>query len=431
MKNNWGFLKEFLFFCCFLFVLTGQNLVDGIAAIVGQHVILKSDVAQLVQMTAMEQRLDPRTNVKELEELQSRVVESLINQKLILEIAEVESIEVEDREVDQAVEQYIAQSVAQAGSEERLEGMLGKRLSELRREWWPDMREQLIAERYQGQLFGDVVVTRDETVVFYNKFKDSLRTVPTSYNASHIYLPIKPGEESLGLAFSLADSLRGAIVLGSDFSRLAETFSEDPGSAKQGGVLGFVGRGTLVPVYERIAYSLKPGEISPVVKTEFGYHVIETVEILGDKINTRHILITPKASPKDEDRIYSKALAIKDSIETIKDFSLFAKKYSEDVSTKDSGGRLGWIDSERFPVEAIKLVLPELGVSICSTPITAEEGFHLLFISEVREGGKPSLKTHWAEIEGLAMAEKKNDRFQDWLIKASSTIYVENFLKIE
>tara|TARA_B100000686_G_scaffold58884_1_gene63324 strand:- start:8557 stop:9852 length:1296 start_codon:yes stop_codon:yes gene_type:complete len=428
MKSISFLLRRFLFVCSFLFVLTGQNLVDGVAAIVGEHVILKSDVAQLVQMTAMEQRLDPRTNTKELEQLQSRVIESLINQKLILEIAEVESIEVEDREVDQAVEQYIAQSIAQAGSEERLEGMLGKRLSELRREWWPDMREQLIAERYQGQLFGDVVVTRDETVVFYNKFKDSLRTVPTAYNTSHIYLPIEPGEESLGLAFSLADSLRGEIVGGSDFSRLAELYSEDPGSAKQGGVLGFVGRGTLVPAYERIAYSLQPGEISPVVKTEFGYHVIETVELLGDKINTRHILITPKSGPKDEDRTYSKALALKDSIKTIKDFSLFAKKYSGDASTKDSGGRLGWIDSDRFPVEAIRLVLPELDVSVCSTPITAEEGFHLLFVSEVRVGGKPSLETHWAEIEGLAVAEKKNDRFQDWLMNASSAIYVENLL---
>ena len=414
------------FFLCF--TLTGQNLVDGIAAIVGEHVILKSDVAQLVQMTAMEQRLDPRTNIKELEELQARVVESLINQKLILEIAEVESIEVEDREVDQAVEQYIAQSVSQAGSEERLEGILGKRLSELRREWWPDMREQLIAERYQNQLFSDVVVTRDETVVFYNKFKDSLKTVPTSYNANHIFLSIKPGEESLGEAFALADSIRREIVGGSDFALLAERFSEDPGSAKQGGVLGFVGRGTLVPEFERVAYSLNPGETSGVVKTEFGYHVIETVEILGDKINARHILITPKAGPKDEDRAYSLGLTIKDSVQTLKDFSLFAKKYSEDISTKDSGGRLGWIDSERFPIENIRKVLPRLDVSVCSNPITVESGFHLLFISEVRKGGKPSLQTHWAEIEGLAVAEKKNDRFEDWLERATSSIYVENFL---
>ena len=121
----------------------------------GQHVILKSDVAQLVQMTAVERRLDPRFDIEKLEQLQEQVLQSLVNQKLILEIAEVESIEVEDREVDQAVEQYIAQSVSQAGSEEQLETILGKRISELRRMWWPDMREQLIAERYQGQLFGE------------------------------------------------------------------------------------------------------------------------------------------------------------------------------------------------------------------------------------------------------------------------------------
>ncbi|HIA00038.1 MAG TPA: hypothetical protein EYN68_11050, partial [Candidatus Marinimicrobia bacterium] len=149
MKNK----KPGLFFVLFGagLLLSGQNLIDGVAALVGEHVILKSDVAQLVQMTAIEQRLDPRLDMDKLEKLQKQVLQSLINQKLILEIAEVESIEVEDREVDQAVEQYLAQSISQAGSEEQLEKILGKRVGEIRRMWWPDMRDQLIAERYQGR----------------------------------------------------------------------------------------------------------------------------------------------------------------------------------------------------------------------------------------------------------------------------------------
>ena len=142
-------IKRVLFFLFFLFLVgkSQENLIDGIAAIVGEHVILKSDVAQLTQMTAVQQNLDPRFDVEKLEKLQKSIVTSLINQKIILEIAEEESIVVEDREVEQSVEQYISQSVAQAGSEENLENMLGKNVNELRREWWEEMREQLITEK--------------------------------------------------------------------------------------------------------------------------------------------------------------------------------------------------------------------------------------------------------------------------------------------
>ena len=408
--------------------LSAQNLIDGVAAIVGEHIILKSDLAQIVQMTAVEQRLDTRFDVDKLELIQSQVLESLINQKLILEIAEVESIEVEDREVDQAVEQYIAQSVGQAGSEERLESILGKRISELRREWWPDMKEQLVAERYQGQLFGDVVVTRDEVFVFYNDYADSLEEVPTVYNSSHIFFRARPGGESRKKARFLLDSLRGEILSGSDFARLASLYSEDPGSAKRGGELGFVNRGTLVPAFEQVAYTLGPGEVSDVVETEFGYHIIEAVEILGDKINARHILVTPKVSTADEDSIYALALSIGDSVDSEDRFSTMARRYSDDASTGDSGGRLGWVDPQRFPVEAIAKVLPGINVGAPSPPITTDDGFHLLYVHEVRKGGTPTLETHWAEIEGLALAQKKAKRFSGWLKDASSTIYVENFL---
>ena len=413
---------------CFSVFLSAQNLIDGIAAIVGEHVILKSDLAQIVQMTAVEQRLDPRLDVGRLEKIQSQVLESLINQKLILEIAEVESIEVEDREVDQAVEQYIAQSVGQAGSEERLESILGKRLSELRREWWPDMKEQLVAERYQGQLFGDVVVTRGEVFVFYNNYKDSLKAVPSVYNSSHIFFKARPGGESRGEARSFLDSLRSEVLAGSDFAHLAGLYSEDPGSAKRGGELGFVNRGTLVPAFEQVAYTLGPGEVSDLVETEFGYHIIEAMEILGDKINARHILITPKVSDADEDSVYAFALSVRDSVGSDDLFAVMAKQHSDDASTSESGGRLGWVDPQRFPIEAIAKVLPTIDVGTSSPPINTDDGFHLVYVHEKRDGGLPTLESHWAEIEGLALAGKKTKRFNSWLKEASSTIYVENFL---
>ena len=412
----------------FGFLFSGQNLIDGVAAVVGQHVILKSDVAQLVQMTAVERRLDPRFDIEKLEQLQEQVLQSLVNQKLILEIAEVESIEVEDREVDQAVEQYIAQSVSQAGSEEQLEAILGKRISELRRMWWSDMREQLIAERYQGQLFGDIAVTRDEVVVFYNNYKDSLGTIPTLYNSSHIFIKSRPGGKSRAVSRNLIDSLRQQIIGGEDFAQLAEQFSQDPGSARNGGELGFVSRGTFVPAFERVAYELNPGEISRLVETDFGYHIIEVLEVMGDKVNVRHILVSPTVSVADEDSVYAFASFVRDSIKTEEDFSRLAKNHSDDISTKEAGGRLGWVDPNTFPIEEIGKVLLSLEVGIPSPPVTTKDGFHLLLLHEVKGGGTPTLETHWSELEGLALARKKGRRFNVWLKEASASIYVENFL---
>ena len=421
--------------CCFLFLgfgfsllFSSQNLIDGVAAIVGQHVILKSDVAQLVQMTAVERRLDPRFDIEKLEQLQEQVLQSLVNQKLILEIAEVESIEVEDREVDQAVEQYIAQSVSQAGSEEQLEKILGKRVRELRRMWWPDMREQLIAERYQGQLFGDITVTRDEVVVFYKNYKDSLGTVPTLFRASHLFIMSRPGGKSRDVSRNLLDSLRQRIEGGEDFARLAEQFSQDPGSARKGGELGFVSRGTFVPAFERVAYALSPGKISSLVETEFGYHIIEVLEVLGDKVNVRHILISPTVSPADEDSLYAFASLVRDSIKTEEDFARLVKNHSDDISTKDVGGRLGWVDPKVFPIKEIGKTLLSLEVGVPSPPVTTKDGFHILLLHEEKGGGIPTLETHWSELEGLALARKKGRRFKAWLKEASSSVYVENFL---
>ena len=423
-------IKRVLFFLFFLFFVgkSQENLIDGIAAIVGEHVILKSDVAQLTQMTAVQQNLDPRFDVEKLEKLQKSIVTSLINQKIILEIAEEESIVVEDREVEQSVEQYISQSVAQAGSEENLENMLGKNVNELRREWWEEMREQLITEKYQAQFFGSSKITKDEVVVFYNNYKDSLSFIPNSYNTNHIFLKLVPGEKSRSIAYSLADSIRSVVLNGGEFSSLAETFSDDPGSKMNGGELGFVGRGTFVPSFEQAAYNLDIMDISPIVESGFGFHIIQLLGKLGDKINTRHILISPKVSFEDEKNIYQHALNIKDSIKTYSDFNVFAKKYSDDIKTKDIGGSLGWINNQDFPNKDLISIIPDLDINKCSVPINTEEGVHLLFVSDVKSGGMPNLENNWPIIEQMALNQKKINLFNSMIKEKSKSYFIKNYI---
>ena len=419
-------------FCLvFLLCLNAQerNTIDGVAAIVGEHVILKSDVAQLVQMTAIELRLDPRLDGERVLKLQEDVVQNFITQKIILEIAEVESIEVAEREVDTALDQYVSSYVTRLGSEARLEEALGKSVSELRRETWSDMREQLIGERFRTELLQNVSVTKDEVNSFYTEYQDSLGVIPTLYDLRHILFEIKPGNESRLRARSLADSLRQRVFEGDDLASLAEQFSDDPGSASNGGELGLVSRGTFVQAFEEAAFSLDRGDVSPVVPTVFGYHILQLVEKLGEKINVRHILVSPQVSPADEDSVYALALSIKDSITNEDVFSSMAATYSADANTKDNDGKLGWIDPTTFPIKEISQMISILSVGEVSPPVTASDGYHLLLISDASAGGIPTLETHWVEIEQMALAKKRSDFFNSWIERTSSSIFIKSFLE--
>lgn len=411
--------------------LLGQerNIIDGVAAVVGEHVILKSDVAQLVQMTAVELRLDPGLDGKRLLKLQNDVIQNLINQKLILEIAEVESIEVAEREVETALDQYISSHVARLGSEERLEEALGKNINELRRESWSDVREQLIGERFRAELLKNISVTRNEVTAFYTLYKDSLGIIPTLYDLRHILFEVRPGGKSRRRAQALADSLRNRLLSGETFTPLARQFSNDPGSAPSGGELGLVGRGTFVQAFEEAAFSLNSGEISPIVTTLFGYHIIQLVNKLGEKINVRHILISPQASVADEDSIYALALSVRDSITSADDFSNMASVYSADENTRDGGGKLGWINPASLPVKEMSQVLSILDVGEVSPPVNASDGYHLMLISDVRVGGFPTPESHWIEIEQMALAKKKGDFFNSWIEGVSSAVFIKSYLE--
>lgn len=409
--------------------LLGQDIIEGIAAVVGDRVVLKSDVAQLVQMRAMELRLPPDTDSRRIMKLQDEVLETLIQQKLILEIAEVESIVVQQREVDTALDQYVASLINQAGSEEAVQNAFGKSLRDLKREWWPDMQEQLIAQKFQQHLARNVAVTRQEVVAFHEQYRDSLGVIPTLYRVSHILLKVTPGTASRQKARHLADSLRTRLVQGDDFARIAADYSDDPGTAKHGGELGVIRRGVLVPEFEAVAFDLRRGEISGVVETPFGYHVIQMIERVGEKINVRHVLVSPHASDADEDSVYALALGLTDSIQSAQDMALMAGRYSQDENTRQQGGSLGWVDPARLPWPTVGDVLTLLDPEHVSRPVRSSDGYHLVFIHQLKPGGRPSLTTHWAQIEALALQRKTVQLFQDWFQKAASRIFIRNYIE--
>ena len=413
----------------FLIFFTAQSFaqqqhIDGVAAIVGENIILKSDVSQVVGMTALQQGLDVSKDVDVLMKLQEGVLSSLIDQKVILEMAKLDSIEIADKDVENALDQQVENFILRAGSEDVAETMLGQSLSDFRREFWYDMRDRLITEQYQQQLIMSVNINRDGVFNFYEEYKDRLHDFPIKMKIRHLLTRIKAGEESKKNALFEIKQIRDRILNGELFSDLAKAFSDDPGSKNNGGSLGYIRRNQMVKEFETKAYTQEINSISDPVETVFGYHILETTEKSGEKIKVRHILISPEVTEKDESLAYKYALSLRDSSTNLNKFKKLVFEKSEDDQTQKIGGDLGWITPNNSPIPEISEVLGLLEVGECSRPVKTSFGYHLLWLEEVRPGGKPSLDLHWTEIEEIALNHKRMIFFKDLVSEARDKFFV-------
>ena len=399
--------------------------IDGIAAIVEDHVVLKSDLIQMVNMAAIQNKIDPRTNPDAFIQLQNSVIQSMVDQKIMLEMAELDSIVVDEKEVNQALDQQIQMLVAQAGGESQAEDALGQPIKDFRREFWYDMKDRMISERYQQQLLSAVVVTRSEVKEFYKAYKDSLPILPMMAKVRHLQVPIKPGATAKEKTKSFLSELKSQIVDGnSSFSDVAKAHSLDP-SKNNGGELGWVKRGSLVKNFETAAFTIELGEISDPIETEFGYHILETLEKQGDKIRVRHVLMSPEITKDDNERAYNLAFSLRDSATTLDEFKKLVKKYSSDKTTIDIGGDLGWIDPTNYTVPEIGQAIKYIELGSCSPPINSSIGFHLLWVGGLKKGGRPNLQDHWAEVESMALNKKKMDWYQEWISSAREKFHIQ------
>ena len=426
------YLLLFLFFLTNLFTATAysQNQdkhLDGLAAIVGDNIILKSDLSQLVSMAALQQHINPANDYKRFQKLQLEILQSLVDQKIILEMAELDSIEVKEKDVDNALNKQIENFITQAGSKENAETSLGQSLKSFRREFWPEMRDRLISEQYQYSLLSNIKTSKEDVFSFFNTYKDSLPMLPALINLSHLLIVVKPGKESKNIALETIKNLRTQILNGESFEKLAQSFSQDPGSKSKGGSLGLVKRGSLVKEFETVAFTLEPGTISNPVETVFGYHLINVQEKQGDKARVSHILITPTITEEDEQRAYHLSLELSDSIVSLDLFKKYAAKYSDDKKTKQVGGNIGWIDPLVYSVSGISSFIRKnnLNLNECSAPVKTDFGYHLLWISAIKPGGKPTLTDHWIDIELMALNQKKMLWYRNWMKEARNQVYIK------
>lgn len=264
-----------------------QQEGDRILAIVGNEIILESDLSNKLYLYASQ------NNLKEInDQVIQTVFQNLLAEKLILAKAEQDSIEVTEDEVNKQLDFRIQSLVQQYGSEKNVEEMYGLTLSKIRTFLKEDIRKQIKIEKLKRQKFGEGInLSRNEVIKFYNDFKDSIPPIPETFELYQIAKRVPLSEEAKNIAKVKAQSILDSIKAGADFSLMAKRHSNDSASGANGGDLGKVKKGSFVKEFEDAAYLLEPGQISELVETQFGFHIIKLIDKTGNQIHASHILI--------------------------------------------------------------------------------------------------------------------------------------------
>jgi peptidyl-prolyl cis-trans isomerase SurA len=398
-----------------------QETLDKIAAVVDNEVILLSELDAQVQFFVLNNRLDPNTSG-----LREQVLESMITEKLILAKAIEDSIAVTDDEVQQQLDAVIQQRIQQVGSEARLEELYGMPLSRIRREFRDDMRKQLLAQRLRQQKFGGLQVGRYEVEEFYRTYRDSLPRVPEEVQLAHIFMTPRVGDADKAGSRELLQRLRDSILLGADFADLARRYSQDPGSAAQGGDLGLVRRGQFVREFETAVFALQEGQLSDIVETQFGFHLIQLQERRGDAVRARHILMRIKTSGSEEDSARAFLGRLRDRALAGEPFADLARQYSEDKDTKALGGNLGSFELDQLEGD-LKSAIQPLGEGEITQPVALTRGslsgFQVVLVRRRTPAHAMTLESDYQRLEVLALNAKQFREYQRWVEELKSKIH--------
>ncbi|MFD2516231.1 peptidylprolyl isomerase [Pontibacter locisalis] len=409
-----------------------QRKVDGIIAKIDNHVILKSDLEFNYLQYLAQSKQQPN------EELKCEILRSLVQDKLLLARAEIDSVVVEDAMVTDQLNRRIDYLTAQVGGVERLEQYYNKSIRQLKDELRKTVQEQMIMERMQQQIAGKVSVTPKEIKRYFSRIpQDSLPYFSSEVELGQIVKYAQVSKQQKQTAREQLEAIRKRILAGEDFATLAKQYSQDPGSAQAGGELGFFKKKELVPEYEAAALRLEPGQTSNVVESQFGFHLIQLIERKGQEFNTRHILIKPATATVDVEE----ATAELDSIRTLVvndslTFAKAAKEFSDDKNTKDTGGMLTSraTGSMYIPMDqvdpAIFFVIDTMQVGEISKPVPfrTEDGQEAARIIYLKSKSKPhlaNLQDDYQKIATAALNEKKGKAIETWFRKNFDTVYIE------
>ena len=409
-----------------------NRVLDGIIVKVNNQIILRSDL-----QTAVAQE-EAQAQKKMTEQDRCNVLRALVQQKLLVARAEIDSVVVEEEMVEGTLDQRMAYFVSQIGSEQKLEEYYNKSLKAIKDDLRKPVREQLIAEKMQGEITQKLSVTPSDVKKFFSKMpQDSLPYFSTEVEIGQIVKLAGVGKAQKDEVRNRLLELKKRIQAGESFAALATQYSEDPGSAQKGGELGFFKKRELVPEYEAAALKLEPGQLTDVVESQFGFHLIQLIERRGEEYNTRHILLKPTSTDIDLNATAAelnkiRARILSDSIS----FSKAAKDFSDDKITKDNGGlMMNPRDRSSFiPLDqvdpSIFFIIDTMKVGSITKPLEyrtedGKQAMRILYLKSNTPPHQANLKDDYQKLAAYALNEKRRKALSEWFEKNKNTVYID------
>ena len=413
-----------------------DNVIDEIVWVVGDDAILRSDIeAQRLYLLNAGERLegDPYCFIPE----------QMAIQKLYLNQAKIDSVEVPEAQVIQSVDQWINSAIGQIGSKEKVEEYFNKKISQIREERIEMTREQQIVQEMQKKIVGDIKLTPAEVRNYFSKLpQDSIPFVPTQVEVQIITREPKIKEEEIERVKKELRDFTDRINKGeTTFSTLARMYSEDPGSARRGGEYGFTGRGELTPEFANVVFNLTdPKKISKVFETEYGYHIAQLIEKRGDRVSYRHILLKPRVDEKEIEAELNKLDTLANDIRKGKvTFDEAATWVSQDKDTRNNHGLLAnpQTSTSRFEMQQLAgLISQEVAKTVegmqigeVSKPFTMinAKGKEVCAIVKLKnriDGHKATISEDYQRLKDIVTANRSEEKLQKWIVEKQKNTYV-------
>jgi peptidyl-prolyl cis-trans isomerase SurA len=434
MKQN-KFLQIIIFSLVTLLSTSGlfaqDKVIDQIIAIVGGNIVLKSDIEKMY----MDQQAQGITSDGDMK---CEIFENFLIDKLLIAEAEMDTlINVTDSQVNQQMDSQLQMYVAHFGSERAVENFFKKPIAEIRAEMRQVVRDQIMSMQMRNKIVQDITVTPSEVRQFYrNMSQDEIPVIPTQYEYAQITLRPEISLEEENRVKAELRELKNRIEAGSSFAAMAVMYSEGP-SASAGGEIGYLGRAELDPAYAAAAFNLKGDKISNVIKSEFGYHIIQLIDRRGDRVNTRHILMTPKVSPeaREEAKLRLDSLANMIRKEKIS-FQEAAIRFSSDKNSRANGGLVvnPYNLSSKFTVEElggqVSRVLANLKIGEISDPFenidpeSRQQVYTIVRLIDKVETHKANLQNDYQHLADLFLIKKREKRLEQWIAEKQGQTYI-------
>lgn len=418
-----------------------SKVLDRVVAQVNNHIILKSDIDSLVSEVLTRER-----GMRFDENVWYEILESQIDKYVLIEQAAIDSVEISEEQLERRLEDYIRNLTAQFGSEQALEEALGKSIYEYKNEWRPRVKENELASQVRENFRSKVTISRREVEEFFNSIpKDSLPMIPEQVQMAHIVAIPPLSSDAKQRAYDMASAIRDSIINhGKKIEDMAVAYSSDPTAKQNGGLISMTNLSDLVAEYSAAAAALEPGQISEVVETVFGFHVIRLNRRVGDQIETNHVLIQINTNESEDEVAIRRLEAIRDSLLNHgKSFTEMARKYSDDRATSPFGGRLRdpmtgdiLLDIDRLDPALYSMVILLDNVGDISDPRPynvppsasqreLRKAYRLVQLQKKIPQHRANLQDDYELVSNYALQLKQLRELSNYLEELRKTIYVE------